>query len=101
MITCDETIETTTTNPTKTVPTKSTSTKTVPTESIPTNFNEKKVTCKTKKIYFTCVFINYHTIIVLLQYFLLLHKVSSKTKHLLPHHSTNFKLKEIGIENIS
>ena len=34
------------------------------TKTISTNFNEKKATCKTKKIiYFTYIFINYYSII--------------------------------------
>ena len=34
------------------------------TKKVPINFNERKVTCKTKKyIYFTCFFINYYSII--------------------------------------
>ena len=28
------------------------------TKTVPTNFNEKKVTCKTQNLYFTCIFIN-------------------------------------------
>ena len=33
-------------------------------KTIRTNFNEKKVTCKTQFfLYFTCIFINYYSII--------------------------------------
>ena len=47
VVTCDEIMEVI-----KTVPAKSTSNKTVP-----TNFNEKKVTCKTKKLYVLLAFL--------------------------------------------
>ena len=32
-------------------------------KTIPTNFNEKKVTCKTRFLYFTCLFSNRHYMI--------------------------------------
>ena len=48
VFTCDETIK-----PTKTAPAKSTS----------KNLNKKKLTCKTKNISFTCLFIDYHSYI--------------------------------------
>ena len=40
-------------------------------KTVPTNFNEKNITCKTKFLYFTYLFINYHFIIDSYQYMLL------------------------------
>ena len=45
-----------------------------------TNFIEEKVSCKTQN--FTCIFINYYSIIDSCYYFLLSDKISSKTKTL-------------------
>ena len=36
---------------------------TIPTKTVSTDFNEKEVTCKKKNLYFTHLFINYHSII--------------------------------------
>ena len=38
-------------------------------EETKTNFNKEKAACKTKFLYFTCVFINYHCIIDLLPFY--------------------------------
>ena len=40
-------------------------------KTVPTNFNEKNITCKTKFLYFTHLFVNYHFIIDSYQYMLL------------------------------
>ena len=40
-------------------------------KTVPTNFNEKNITCKTKLLYFTHLFVNYHFIIDSYQYMLL------------------------------
>ena len=51
------------------------------TKPIPTNFNEKKYNLSNKKFqYFTCLFINYHSIIDSCYYILLSDKILSKTK---------------------
>ena len=36
---------------------------TIPTKTVSRDFNEKEVTCKKKNLYFTHLFINYHSII--------------------------------------
>ena len=33
------------------------------TKTVSKNFNEKKENCKTQNLYFTCIFINYYSII--------------------------------------
>ena len=40
-------------------------------KTVPTNFNEKNITCKTKFLYFTHLFVNYHFIIDSYRYMLL------------------------------
>ena len=45
-----------------------------------TNFNEKRGTSKMQNFCFTCIFINYYSIIDSCQYLLLFDKRSSKTK---------------------
>ena len=40
-------------------------------KTVPTNFNEKNITGKTKFLYFTHLFVNYHFIIDSYQYMLL------------------------------
>ena len=66
VITCDEIIE---------------ETKTIPTKTVPTNFNEKKVTCKTKNFYISLTFLLITIELLIAVYYLLLpDKILSKTK---------------------
>ena len=57
---------------------------------------KKKLTCKIKKL---CILLAFLLITITLG-FILLQKISSKKKHLLPYHYTSIKLKEIGVKNI-
>ena len=62
-------------------------------KTVPTNFNEKNATCKTKKLYFTCLFINYIALMIAVSIYYYLIKYRAKQKHLLPYYTTNNKLK--------
>ena len=76
IITCDEIIETT--------------------EIPPTNFNEKKVTCKTKNFYILLAFLSITiALLIAVSIYCCLKKYKAKQKHLLPYHVTNIKLKEV------
>ena len=76
IITCDEIIETT--------------------EISPTNFNEKKVTCKTKNFYILLAFLSITIpLLIAVSIYCCLKKYKAKQKHLLPYHVTNIKLKEV------
>ena len=59
-------------------------------KAIPTNFNEKKVTCKTKKIYILLTFllITVALLIAISKLYYLI-KYRAKQKHLLPYYITN------------
>ena len=59
-------------------------------KAIPTNFNEKKVTCKTKKIYILLTFllITVALLIAISKHYYLI-KYRAKQKHLLPYYITN------------
>ena len=62
-------------------------------KTVPTSFNEKNATCKTKKLYFTCLFINYIALVIAVSIYYYLIKYRAKQKHLLPYYTTNNKLK--------
>ena len=68
------------------------------TKTIPTNFNEKNITCKTKKLYILLAF-SLTTIALLISvkiycYFI---KFKSEQKHLLPYYIRNDKPKNVLI----
>ena len=80
IITCDEVIE--------------------ETKTFITNFNEKKrQSVKTKFLYFTCFFINYHCITDSIYCYLI--KYRATQTHLLPYYITNHKFKKFYINSIS
>ena len=56
---------------------------------------------KQKIIYFTCVFVNYHWIIDLIDVSIYCYRVKyrAKQKHLLPYHVTNNKFKKFYFNN--
>ena len=66
------------------------------TKTIPTNFNEEKVTCKTKNFYilFTFLIITLVLLIAISIYCCFI-KYRTKQKHLLLYCITNTKLKEV------
>ena len=69
-------------------------------KTVPTNFNEKKVTCKTKKnIYFFAFLLITVTLLIAVSVYYYLVKYWAKKKHLLPYHNTR-NLEEIDIKNI-
>ena len=71
-------------------------------KTIPTNFNEKKVTCKTKKFYIPLAFLLITiALLIAVSIYCYLMKYQVKQKHLLPFHVTNNKLKEFNIYNIN
>ena len=50
------------------------------TKTVPANFNEKSILQNKQFLYFTCIFINYYSIIDSCQYLLLFDKILQETK---------------------
>ena len=87
------------------------------TKAVLINFNKAKATCKTKNIYFTCVFISYCnfydtidfinylnnviTLLIAVSICFCLIKYKAQQKKLSLFHVTNSKLKKIFIVNVN
>ena len=68
------------------------------TRTIPTNFNEQKVTCKTKNFHIFLAFLLINiTLLIAVSIYQNFIKSQAKRKHMLPYRTTNKKLKEVHI----
>ena len=66
------------------------------TRTIPTNFDEKKATCKTKKIYILVAFLLATIVLfIAVSIYCYLIKYRAKQKHLFPFNDINTELREV------